>query len=85
MNVKPGDRAKIIKSTDNLCVGKIVTVISLTGTHSKLGAVWRCGGENLITEYGGFGDRCDVPDDWLERIDPDDQRELDVKQLELTE
>jgi hypothetical protein len=85
MNVKPGDKAKIIKSIDGMSVGKIVTVISLTGTHSKYGTVWRVEGAGLVSEYGGVGANADVPDDWLQKIEPDDVVLTKDKKLELVD
>lgn len=85
MNVKAGDLAKIINSIDGMCIGKIVTVVTLQGTHSRYGPVWRVFGKGLVSEYGGVGDNADVPDDWLQKIEPDQLHTNETKTLELVE
>ena len=71
-NVKPGDTAKIVESTDGAMVGRIVKVLHWQGEHSKLGTIWRVRAAlgELVTEYGGVGPECDCPDSWLRKFDP---------------
>lgn len=72
MNVKQGDMALIVKSTDGVNVGKIVEVLRFEGEHSKLGPIWhvRSKGYDLITMYGAVGPECDCADDWLKPLPP---------------
>lgn len=73
MNVKPGDNAKIIESTDGANVGRVVLVGQHQGEHSKFGDIWRVhsiDGKPLPTEHGGNGMECDCPDKWLQKEPP---------------
>lgn len=65
--------AVIVKSVDNINVGKIVEVRQWMGQHSKLGHIWhvRSRGNDLITEYGAVGPECDCADDWLIPLPPE--------------
>ena len=65
--------AIIVKSIDNVNVGKIVQVRQWMGEHSKLGHIWhvRSRGNDLITEYGAVGPECDCADDWLRPLPPE--------------
>lgn len=50
--------------------GKRVTVKALRGEHSVHGRIWRCTGEDLVTEYGAKGSEADFAQSWLKKADP---------------
>ena len=86
MNVKPGDKAKIIESTDGANVGRIVLVGQHQGEHSKFGDIWRIhslDGKVLPTEHGGVGLECDCPDKWLKKEPPVSSDAINQKEAEL--
>ena len=71
--IKTGDRCEVVAGamgTQGPNIGKIVTVVSLRGEHGVFGRIWSCRAENLITEYGAVGDRCDFAQSWLRKIPP---------------
>jgi hypothetical protein len=72
MKIYKGVICEVIGGTDNLNIGKTVTVASLQGDHSKYGRIWRCTANNcqLITEYGAVGISADFAQDWLKPIPP---------------
>lgn len=84
MNVKQGDLATIIKSTDGINVGKIVQVGQYMGEHSKLGPIWHVHsrGSDLITEYGAVGSECDCADDWLRPLPPEELKAANDERYE---
>lgn len=81
MRCKPGDLAIIIRGTEGQegpNVNKIVQCVRVElgfegKPHSKYGAIWlvHSKGSDLITEHGGFGPYCHVPDDWLRPLPKD--------------
>ena len=77
MNVSKGDLARIVKSSfpgredSDENNDKIVEVLYQRGEHSKYGVIWRIRSktQDLVTEYGGVGNECDIEDDRLRRVD----------------
>ena len=83
MNVKQGDLAEVIESLDGAAVGMHVRVIAFQGNHSKLGPIWRCRSDGtIVTEFGGVGQEADFADAWLKKIEPPQNQDVDVKELE---
>ena len=84
--LEPGDLAIIIRSIDNLSVGKIVECVQIDAVgHPKFGTVWlvKSTGSDLVTMFGGVGDNAHVPQDWLKKIPKDAlPDEEEVKELE---
>lgn len=67
----PGDLAEIVQSVDGISVGKIVQCVRVDGIHSKHGTMWLVSArDQLVTEYGGVGNRAHVPQAWLRKIMP---------------
>jgi hypothetical protein len=85
MNVRPGDLAEVIKTTDGIQVGIQVTVKEYAGIHSKLGVMWLCESSGtLVTEYGATGNCAHFADDWLRKIEPPKPIDTEVKGELLT-
>lgn len=71
-----GDKARVIRGlaqSKSPNVGKIVTVVSAQGEHSRWGRMWRCNGEGIcqMDDSGTFIPMgwADFPASWLVRID----------------
>ena len=71
--IKSGDRCQVIAGalgSEGPNIGKQVTVGELRGEHSEHGRIWRCHGEGLVTEFGGFGTQADFAQSWLRKLPP---------------
>lgn len=76
--LRPGDLAIIIESVLGINVGKIVQCAKVVGEHSLYGIVWEVScKEEIVTEYGGKGNKVHVPQKWLKKIKPGDLDEKD--------
>jgi len=83
----PGDLALVIKSIDNMAVGKIVECLSMDGEHTLYGKMWMCKfSDRVVSEYGAVGNKMHVPQDWLRKIpnEPLDEEDLYKITDELT-
>lgn len=71
--LSPGDLAIVIKSVDNLSIGKIVHCVQVDGIDPKFGIIWLISStsRDLVTEYGGIGRTAHCPQDWLRKIPND--------------
>lgn len=75
---QPGDLAIVVESVLGINVGKIVQCIKVVGEHSLYGTVWEIScKEELVTEYGGKGNKAHIPQKWLKKIKPGDLDEKD--------
>jgi hypothetical protein len=87
MRCKVGDFATIINSTNGTngaSCGAIVQCVKIVGNHSLFGPVWQVSSKaTLVSEFGGVGNRVDVPDIWLEKLVPPVHSETDKKIEEL--
>lgn len=83
--IKPGILCRVIGGalhpSPNL--GKIVTVSTYQGEHTLWGDVWRCTGEDLVSEYGVKAIALDFAADWLEPLKKveDNQKEINEEKV----
>lgn len=70
--LEPGDLAIVLRSFSNKSVGKIVTCISMDGTHPLYGPMWLVDSGSPMTVVGGdVLRRAHLPQDWLKKIPKD--------------
>lgn len=75
--IKPISKGDVCRVIDGVLkqkspnIGKLVTVVSLQGNHSKLGVIWKCTGQGLQAfDSDTKSSTADFPAIWLKRIDP---------------
>ena len=75
--IKAGDKAEVINGLGrdkSPNIGKMVSVVRLSGEHSQYGRVWRCRGDlQQLTDSGTYMTTgwADIPAAWLRKINPD--------------
>lgn len=86
--IKTGDRCEVIDGAlgegSGPNVGKEVSVGKFMGEHSQWGRIWRCHGENIVTEYGALGSEADFAACWLRKLDPDQDAAFSSEEKHLT-
>ena len=84
--IKSGDTCLVISGSfgdKSPNVGKRVTVINLVGEHSEFGRIWRCGGNQLTTEFGAVGNESQFAQSWLKKLPPETPKSRE-RQKELS-
>lgn len=59
--------------------------VKIVGDHSLYGTVWEVSSrDQLVTEYGGVGNKAHAPAKWLRKIKPGEFDKKTQKDKELT-
>ena len=89
MNCKPGDMARIVKSSNGENVGVIVEVVKFVGADNEYVNLWDCKTAWPIVGYDVANRKCvatkvQIPDAWLRPIRPPETPVTETRDEELT-